>query len=160
MQQRTFAGEHGSHIVDYSLSSPFDVDGVGTVWIVAATPGSVTLSVAGTEHVFEVARYDDLRYVDSRLGPARLEAVPRFLASDREEDAGSLHAPMPGKVIRVDAVGGASVSEGPTLVVMEAMKMELALSAPFDGVLARVEVAPGDQVPLGHVVFEVVADEA
>jgi acetyl-CoA/propionyl-CoA carboxylase, biotin carboxylase, biotin carboxyl carrier protein len=42
--------------------------------------------------------------------------------------------------------------------VMEAMKMELSLSAPFDGRLARVDVAAGDQVPLGHVLFEVVAE--
>jgi biotin carboxyl carrier protein len=41
---------------------------------------------------------------------------------------------------------------------MEAMKMELSLTAPFDGSLVKIDVAPGDQVALGQVLFEVVPD--
>jgi biotin carboxyl carrier protein len=65
---------------------------------------------------------------------------------------------MPGTVLAVNGEAGASVREGQTLVVMEAMKMELALSAPFDGSLAEIDVAEGDRVPLGRVLFRVVPD--
>jgi biotin carboxyl carrier protein len=41
------------------------------------------------------------------------------------------------------------------LGVLEAMKMELALTAPFAGTVSLVEGRVGDQVPIGHLVFRV-----
>ena len=58
----------------------------------------------------------------------------------------SLDAPMPGTVIDVRVEPGAAVAEGDTLVILESMKMELAIQAPADGVVADVFVATGDRV--------------
>ena len=49
---------------------------------------------------------------------------------------------------------------GETLVVLEAMKMEIALQAPFDGELAELDAAEGEQVALGRTLFRVVAAES
>lgn len=102
-----------------------------------------------------VFRYDGLRYVDSPIGPAQLEVVPRFPGKDSEEAAGSLHAPMPGKVIRIDAEVGSVVDEGMILVVMEAMKMEHALRSPHSGTVTAIAFQPGDQVESGAVLVVV-----
>jgi len=56
---------------------------------------------------------------------------------------------MPGRIVLVDTVQGSGVSKGQKLIVMEAMKMELILSAPFDGVVETVKVKVGDQVTEG-----------
>ena len=56
---------------------------------------------------------------------------------------------MPGTVMSVAVEPGQRVGAGESLGVLEAMKMELVLSAPFDGTVTEVAVAVGDQVPLG-----------
>jgi len=71
------------------------------------------------------------------------------LAVDRagaRSAGGSLDAPMPGTVIDVRVEPGAAVAEGDTLVILESMKMELAIQAPADGVVTDVFVATGDRV--------------
>ena len=68
---------------------------------------------------------------------------------------GTLLAPMPGTVLAVHVVEGEAVASGQTLGVLEAMKMELALKAPYHGVVAAVGAAPGEQVKLGAMLFEV-----
>ncbi len=70
---------------------------------------------------------------------------------------GTLLAPMPGTVLAVNVSEGQDVAEGETLGVMEAMKMELALKAPFAGTVTTVGAAVGDLVKLGAVVFVVEA---
>jgi propionyl-CoA carboxylase alpha chain/3-methylcrotonyl-CoA carboxylase alpha subunit len=64
---------------------------------------------------------------------------------------GSLRAPMPGKIVAAPAVAGDTVAKGAPIVVLEAMKMEHALVAPFDGVVETVGVSVGEQVGEGTV---------
>jgi acetyl-CoA/propionyl-CoA carboxylase biotin carboxyl carrier protein len=63
---------------------------------------------------------------------------------------GELRSPMPGAVIAVNVTIGDIVEQGDRLVVIEAMKMEHALTAPFSGVMAGVFVSLGDQVVVGQ----------
>jgi 3-methylcrotonyl-CoA carboxylase alpha subunit len=60
--------------------------------------------------------------------------------------SGSILSPMPGKVIAVDVAAGDKVTKGQKLLTLEAMKMEHTLTAPFDGVVAELNAAPGAQV--------------
>ncbi len=71
----------------------------------------------------------------------------------------SLIAPMPGKIIAVNAKPGDSVKAGEPLIVMEAMKMEMSLDAPRAGVVARVEVQVGALVAGGDLLLELEAGE-
>ncbi len=64
---------------------------------------------------------------------------------------GAILAPMPGKVIAVDVAQGQAVTAGQRLMVLEAMKMEHALAAPFDGTVSELSVAVGSQVQVEAV---------
>jgi len=68
---------------------------------------------------------------------------------------GSLFAPMPGKVTAVDVSAGDQVTKGQRLLTLEAMKMEHAMLAPFDGVVAELNVVAGAQVPVEAVLARV-----
>ena len=64
---------------------------------------------------------------------------------------GAILAPMPGKVIAVDVAEGDAVTAGQRLMVLEAMKMEHALTAPFDGTVTDLSASEGGQVQVEAV---------
>ena len=78
----------------------------------------------------------------------RLASEPVYRRGDAESGAAEhrLRAPMPGRVVLVQAAAGDAVQGGDVVLVIEAMKMELALKAPRDGVVAEVRVAVGEFV--------------
>ncbi|BBX20438.1 acetyl/propionyl-CoA carboxylase subunit alpha [Mycolicibacterium duvalii] len=121
----------------------------------AATPQRVVLTVGGVDRPFDVARYGADVFVDSPGGAVALSALPRYGDPADALAHGSLLAPMPGSVLRVGAGVGDRVSTGQPLVWLEAMKMEHTISAPADGVLAEINVEPGQQVELGAVLARV-----
>jgi len=65
-------------------------------------------------------------------------------------DAVAVRAQMPGKVIRVLKAVGDSVAQGEAVVVLEAMKMEVQITAPQAGTIAELPVSVGDQVANGQ----------
>ncbi len=83
----------------------------------------------------------------------RLALVDRSLRAPEGELL--IKAPIPGLVVKVPVASGEEVSEGDTLVILEAMKMENELRAPRGGIVHEVRVKPGDQVALGQVMLAV-----
>jgi len=61
----------------------------------------------------------------------------------------AMMAPMPATVVKVLVKAGQSVRDGETLLVLEAMKMELPIRAPRDGVVNAVHCEPGELVQPG-----------
>ena len=68
---------------------------------------------------------------------------------------GSLTAPMPATVVRINAEVGSAVKRGDTVLVLEAMKMELPVKAPGDGTVTAVKCAVGDLVQPGVALVEI-----
>lgn len=62
------------------------------------------------------------------------------------DQASGLAAPMPGLVRSVNVAEGESVTKGQTLMVLEAMKMEIRIHAPMDGVVKSLAVKVGQTV--------------
>jgi 3-methylcrotonyl-CoA carboxylase alpha subunit len=71
---------------------------------------------------------------------------------------GEIEAPMPGKVTGVEIKRGEKVAKGQRLLTLEAMKMEHALTAPFDGTVAELNATPGAQVTEGQLLVKVQAE--
>lgn len=67
--------------------------------------------------------------------------------------AGSIEvaASVPGKICKVEASVGTALKAGDTVVVLEAMKMEIPVVAPSDGTVASINVSVGDMVESGDV---------
>ena len=65
---------------------------------------------------------------------------------DAEETAGKVVSPMPGAVTALLVAVGDRVTRGTPLLVLEAMKIEHTLTAPFDGIVEEIRFQPGEQV--------------
>jgi len=105
------------------------------------------VTCSGTDH-----------FVDSALGSTALQEVERFPDPSAVREAGSLLAPMPGAVVRIEVVEGQHVTAGAAVLVLEAMKMEHPVRAPVDGIVASIHITAGEQVTSGQV-LAVVHDE-
>lgn len=67
---------------------------------------------------------------------------------------GSLQAPMPGTILDIQVSAGQSVEQGQSLLVMEAMKMEHKITAPFTGIVEKINCNTNQKVDRGFVLIE------
>jgi len=72
---------------------------------------------------------------------------------------GSLRAPMPGQVIKVQVEGGQHVKQGDVLMILEAMKMEHRIIAPYDGLVSAIRYKVGQAVQADAILLELHAEE-
>lgn len=118
----------------------------------------LTLTVDGLRRVHRVAEADGQVWVSTGGSVAVLREVAE--ASVRSDAAhigdAEIRSPMPGSVIAAPVADGATVAVGDPVIVIEAMKMEHALTAPVAGTV-EVLVAPGAQVRLDQVLVRVLA---
>ena len=66
-----------------------------------------------------------------------------------------IKASIPGVIEKIDTRVGAKVSEGETLMILEAMKMRNRIKAPMAGKIKEVCVAGGEKVTKGQVLIEI-----
>ena len=155
-----------------SADSPWD-SLTGAVGFRANAPSRITQSVV-VDGVPQIARMldDDDHPMTRLIGLSATRLVAFESGSAFEVSAfarggsgaggpasdGALRAPMPGKIVATPAKPGDTVTKGQPVVVLEAMKMEHALVAPFDGVVGEIGVSVGDQVVADAVLAVVMAD--
>lgn len=115
--------------------------------------GRLTLCLGERRLRAYLAHDGSSRYVALSGDSWRLEP-PKPRGRKAEAGGGSLAASMPGKVLDVLVAQGQQVEPGAPLVILEAMKMELRITAPAAGVVAQVYVRPGDVVDKGQRLVE------
>ena len=106
------------------------------------------LRIHGQARRFRILRHGTRLTLHDGEQRTAVETVPAYRRTDMAEASGSgkILAPMPGRVVLVKARPGDEVVAGQELLVMEAMKMELAVKASRDGVVVDVRAAAGDFV--------------
>ncbi len=84
-----------------------------------------------------------------KAAPAAPKAAPA--AAPKAAGAGSIkvEAGAAGKIFKIEASVGQTVSKGDTVIILEAMKMEIPVVSPADGTVASIDVSVGDAVEAG-----------
>ena len=121
----------------------FTLDGLAMRARVLRDGETLTVLLDGATHV--------LRHLD-----------PRAPSGDEQAGAGRIVAPMPGRVLQILVAEGERVARGAVLLVLEAMKVQMRLSAPGAGVVTAIRCRVGDLVEDGSelVVLEAGTEEA
>jgi len=145
--------------VDYESGRPVSctVDANSRLAVADVTAGADTIAARLGARRFTARTFADVSRLHLWLGAEHYEFHPddprtqEFRASAA---AGGLTTPLPGVVVSVAVAVGQQVSVGETLMVIEAMKMEHTISAPYAGTVTAVHFARGDRVPEGSELLE------
>lgn len=127
-----------------------------------ADAGGYTVSVNGTSYAVELkgdkAVVNGKSYdISVKEGLNAASAAPGVKTAVAHESADSvvIKAPMPGKVMRINAKIGDSITAGGVLLVIEAMKMEVEIKSSTAGTVSSIAVNVGDQVNAGMALASV-----
>ena len=122
----------------------------------AISAGAWHVSSGSSSAVVYAARDDDACWVHVDGRVHRVEISRTGVAPRRKTSAGehALAAPMPATVLSLVAKVGQSVRAGDTVLMLEAMKMELPVRAPRDGVVAAIHCREGELVQPGVILVD------
>lgn len=124
----------------------------------AGATGAGILRIAGEPVPYARAHVGETQFI--RLGGRTFEARVASLA-DAGAGAGSgadaVKAPMPGVVIRLHKQPGDTVTRGETVITIESMKLQMALGAPRDGVVAEFFTQEGSSFDKDAVLARLVS---
>ncbi len=166
-EKRTVTIEEITHALDWRQIAPLAANAKGTV----SAGGRYSLLIEG--HSYEIfarriTRADeknsqtyeiliDGQRFEVKVEDERTRLLAGLAKSSVTGDA-TVQAPMPGLVIGVPLTEGATVTQGQTVAVLEAMKMENDLSSPINGVIKEVRVNKGQTVDQGEVLVVIAAE--
>ncbi|MBZ0297997.1 MAG: biotin/lipoyl-binding protein [Anaerolineae bacterium] len=128
----------------YTVVAQRPADGGWLLMVDGQRVRAYSASHNGEIYVWLEGRTYTLSQVDSRPSRRRSQTA-----------SGDLTAQMPGQVIDVLVAVGDAVEAGQTLVILEAMKMELRVTTPSAGVVRRLLVKTGDVVERGQALVEI-----
>ena len=106
----------------------------------------MNVDIDGLNHRVSFYQTDEACYLFGAARTIVLRKPSDDLSGDSEGGSGKLMAPMPGAILEVFVEPDQEVTAGTPLMLMEAMKIEHTITAPFDGTVKEIRFHPGDQV--------------
>lgn len=127
------------------------------VEILGAQDGQLNLLIDGERVTAHVSSDNAKRWVTINGQTVLLtKSSGTKRSGGKHEHSGELTAPMPGQVRAVNVNEGDAVTKGQTLMVLEAMKMEMKIQAPSDGTVSKLFVKQNETVEREQILIEIV----
>lgn len=124
-------------------SSKIIYQGVVQIWSLQNGVAEITFEGLRTKYTYQLQDQDI--WLSNRQFSGLVSSYENIISSEGASD-GKLYAPMDGKILSIYAEVGASVEKDQTLAVLDAMKIEHPIKAPFDGIIESVSAATNQQV--------------
>ena len=95
-------------------------------------------------------------YVNGRFFKIEKKSVSQILVKKGiKAKKRNIMTSMPGRIVKVFFKEGEEVKEGQAVLVLEAMKMQNEIKSPQSGIITKIDLAPGDSVEVGSLLFSV-----
>jgi urea carboxylase len=118
----------------------------------AAHAGEIATAKARQQSAFEAERQSWAAQGLDSFVPDESPLSDAALEEDVPEGAVAVHAPVGGNVWKIEVSPGEHVTAGQPLVIIESMKMEIAIAAPADGIVRELRCGLGRTVQPGQIV--------
>jgi len=120
-------------------------------------PGQITIKIGDRiiKSVITEGDKEKFVFVDGevfKVRPVELTGVKK----SKKKKVGDLTSPISGKVVSVKVKNGVSVKKGDVLMVIEAMKMEYLIRAPYDAKIKKINFKEKDQIEIGQNTVELI----
>jgi biotin carboxyl carrier protein len=94
-------------------------------------------------------------FVDGDIFKVKNIELTGFKKVKKKEKENSLNSPISGRVVNIKTKIGNKVKKGEVVLVIEAMKMEYLIRAPYDGIVKKINFKENDQIEIGENTLEI-----
>jgi 3-methylcrotonyl-CoA carboxylase alpha subunit len=153
--------EHNNHVYNVTVErrdNQFFIMYDNNEYTVTATelkPGQLFIQLGDRVIKSIISQGDDKKFVfiDGNIFKVkRIELTGRKITEKKE---GDLHSPISGTVVSVKVKEGSSVKKEDVILIIEAMKMEYLIRAPYNGKVQKIHFKEKDQIEIGQPTAEI-----
>jgi len=157
--------EHNTHVYNVTVErrdNQFFITYDNNEYTVTATevkPGQLSVQLGDRIIKSVISQGDDSKFVfidGSIFKVKRIELTGRKKTEKKE---GDLNSPISGTVVQAKVKEGSQVKKDEVILVIEAMKMEYLIRAPYDGKVKKVYFKEKDQIEIGQLTAEIKKEE-
>lgn len=157
--------EHENHVYNVTVErreDRFFITFDNNEYTVTATelkPGQLSIQLGNRVIKSTISEGDDNKFVFIDGNIFKVKRIELTGQKTTEKKEGDLHSPISGTVVSRKVKEGTSVKKDDVLLVIEAMKMEYLIRAPYDGVVVKIHFKEKDQIEIGQLTAEIKREE-
>jgi len=123
--------------------------------IVEYTPTHAKINVNGADYMVQIED-DAMQNIPKLSAQDRAAAMAPTMKSGVEINSGEVRAPIPGVIVSIPVAEGDKVKKGQTIIILEAMKMQSEIGAPFDATIGKIMVKERSPIQEGDLMMTLV----
>jgi 3-methylcrotonyl-CoA carboxylase alpha subunit len=156
--------EHENHVYSVAIEQRKDIYYVtydNTEYKISAEeikPGHLKILIGDRliKSIVTESEKEKFVFLDGKVFKVKpIELTGRKKRKKKEAGESDLDSPISGKIVSLKVRKDSKVKKGDVLIVIEAMKMEYLIRAPYDGIISKVYFKENDQIEIGQKTIEI-----
>ena len=153
--------EHNNHVYNVTVElreNQFFIVYDNNEYTVTATelkPGQLFIQLGDRVIKSIISQGDDNKFIFIDGNVFKVKRIELTGRKTTEKKEGDLHSPISGTVVSVKIKEGSSVKKDDVILIIEAMKMEYLIRAPYDGKVEKIHFKEKNQIEIGQLTAEI-----